>query len=465
MSYDLIIRNGTVVDGTGAPGYRADVAIAGDCIAEIGRIRDSAQKTIDASDLIVAPGFIDPHTHYDAQICWDPYLTPSSWHGVTSAVMGNCGVGIAPCRPEAREIAVWDLVNVEGIPYDVLSEGIEWEWVTFPEYIDAAASHPRAINIGLMAPLTPFRHFVMGEESMERAATPDETENIKSILKEAVAQGAFGWSASLSPTHVGYKGRPFASRLADAAELTAYANALKELGRGTIEVALTKAASVMTEEEYETLELLLEESGRPVSWLALLLRDDMPEAHLELLRRVDGLIQRGGKPQTTCRPMVIDVDLRKPTVMAPLRSFQPVFNETPERQMEIYRDPEFRAAFRKEFGTVGFFTKWERAKVLEARSPTLKPLEGRGLVEIAEDRGTHPADTFLDLALEDDLQLMYLVDLFNGDESRMPEIVANPNVTIGLSDGGAHVDVLCDAGYCTYLLGKWAREHQALSLE
>jgi N-acyl-D-aspartate/D-glutamate deacylase len=465
MTWDVIIKNGTVVDGTGAPSHRADVAVADGKIARIGEVDGNARTTIDASDLIVAPGFIDPHTHYDAQICWDPYLTPSSWHGVTSVVMGNCGVGIAPCQPERREMTVWDLVNVEGIPYEVLSAGIEWEWESFPEYIDAAARHTRAINVGFIAPLTPFRHFVMGEASMERAATPEETAKIKSLIKEAVQAGAFGWSASLLPTHVGYRGRPLASRLVDEAELKAYSNALKELGRGTIEIALTKAASVMDEDEHRILELIVEESGRPVSWLALMLRDDLPDAHLELLRRLEGLIKRGAKPQGTCRPMVIDVDLRKPTVMAPLPSFESVFNETPERQMEIYRDPEFRAAFRREFGTVGFFTKWERVTVHEAQSPSSKRFEGRRLVDIARERATDPADTFLDLAIEDDLQLMYLVDLFNGDESRMPEIVANPHVTIGLSDGGAHVDVLCDAGYCTYLIGKWVREHGALTLE
>ena len=176
MSYDLLIKNGTVVDGTGAASRRADVGIANGQIAEIGKItRGREEDVIDASDLIVSPGFVDPHTHYDAQICWDPYITSSSWHGVTTVMMGNCGVGIAPCKPEVREIAAWDLVNVEAIPFDVLSKGINWEWETFPEYMDAAEKRGSGINLGFLAPLTPFRHYVMGEESMERAATADET--------------------------------------------------------------------------------------------------------------------------------------------------------------------------------------------------------------------------------------------------------------------------------------------------
>jgi len=174
MAYDLLIKNGTVVDGTGAPRVQADVAIANGKIAEIGKIKDGAAKVIDADGLIVAPGFIDPHTHYDAQIWWDDLVTCSSWHGITTTIMGNCGVGIAPCKPEMREIAAWDLVNVEGIPFDVLKRGIDWKWETFPQYIDAAAHHKLGINVGFLAPLTPFRHYIMGEESMERAARPEE---------------------------------------------------------------------------------------------------------------------------------------------------------------------------------------------------------------------------------------------------------------------------------------------------
>src|SRR5438132_12667501 len=187
---DLLIKNGLVIDGTGAPARRADVAIAGGRLAAVGKVSESAKKTIDASDLVVAPGFIDPHTHYDAQICWDGALTPSSWHGVTSVVMGNCGVGIAPCRPAAREIAMRDLVNVEAIPFEVLNAGITWDWETFPEYMDAAARRKPALNLAFLAPLTPFRHYVMGEASIERAASADETAKIKFLLGEAMDAGA-----------------------------------------------------------------------------------------------------------------------------------------------------------------------------------------------------------------------------------------------------------------------------------
>src|SRR5262249_35480018 len=178
MAHDLVIKNGTVIDGTGAARYQADVAIAGGKVAEIGKIKEAARRTIDADGLVVAPGFVDPHTHYDAQICWDGAVTPSSWHGVTSVVMGNCGVGIAPCKPAAREIAMRDLVNVEGFPFDVLNKGITWDWEPFPQFMEAAARRRPSLNLAFLAPLTPFRHYVMGEASIERAATAEETAKI-----------------------------------------------------------------------------------------------------------------------------------------------------------------------------------------------------------------------------------------------------------------------------------------------
>ena len=233
MAYDLLIKNGMLVDGTGAPARRADVAITGGKIAEIGRVSGGA-TVIDAADLVVAPGFIDPHTHYDAQICWDGAVTPSSWHGVTSVIMGNCGVGIAPCKPKAREVAMRDLVNVEAIPFEVLNMGITWDWETFPEFLEAAARRNPSLNLGFLAPLTPFRHYVMGEASIERAATPDETAKIKALLGEAIDAGAFGFSTTILNQHMGYQGRPLACRNASRDELKAYANALKERDKGAI---------------------------------------------------------------------------------------------------------------------------------------------------------------------------------------------------------------------------------------
>jgi N-acyl-D-amino-acid deacylase len=466
MSYDLLIKNGTVVDGTGAPSYQADVAVVDGKIAEIGTITDGAKKTIDASDLIVSPGFVDPHTHYDAQICWDPMITSSSWHGVTSIVMGNCGVGLAPCKPEARDISAWDLVNVEAIPFEVLGKGVTWDWTTFPEYMDAAAKRGSGINLGFMAPLTPFRHWVLGEESMERAATPEERAQIKGMIKEAVAAGAFGFSTTNVAQHIGYKGRPIACRQADWAELKAYSNALQELGKGTIELALTNDVSVVDETDYALLDMLVTESQRPVTWLALLNRDDKPDAAMKTLSAVEPLFKKGAIPQVTCRPLIIQIDLRKPFIFANLPCWKPAFDSSIEEQKRFYQDTKFRTEFRKEMETPKVFNgKWERAIVHVASKPEMQDLIGKSVTEIARQRGKDALDTFLDLCIEDDLQLEYTYELFNADEDRIPELITHDQVMVGLSDGGAHVDMLCDAGYCTYLIGTWVRDRQVMTLE
>jgi N-acyl-D-aspartate/D-glutamate deacylase len=466
MSYDLLIKNGMVVDGTGAPQYRADVAVADGKIAEIGKIADGAKKVIDASDLVVSPGFIDPHTHYDAQICWDPLITSSSWHGVTSLVMGNCGVGIAPCKPDVHEIAAWDLVNVEAIPFDVLAKGIKWEWETFPEYLNAAEKRGCGINLGFMAPLTPFRHFVMGEQSMERAATPQETMQIKALIKEAVAAGAFGFSTTNVAQHIGYKGRPIACRNASRDELKAYSNALKELGKGSIELALTNSVSVVDEGEYALLDMLLTESGRPVTWLALLNRDDMPDACQETLRATAPLIRKGAVAQVTCRPLIIQIDLKSPFIFANLPCWKPAFQRPVEEQKQFYRDEKFRSEFRKEMEAPKVFSgKWDRCVVHEVGNPAMQLLVGKSVAQIAKERGKNALDTFLELPIEDDLNLLYTYELFNAAEDRIPELITDPRVMVGLSDGGAHVDMLCDAGYCTYMLGTWVRDRQVMTLE
>jgi N-acyl-D-aspartate/D-glutamate deacylase len=464
--YDLLVKHGLVVDGTGAPARHADVAISGGKIVAIEeRIGGTALTTIDAADLCVAPGFIDPHTHYDAQICWDGALTPSSWHGVSSVVMGNCGVGIAPCRPEAREIAMHDLVNVEAIPFEVLQAGITWDWESFPQYMEAAARRKPALNLAFLAPLTPLRHYAMGEASMERAASAAEISEIRSLLGKAIDAGAFGFSSTLLNQHMGYQGRALACRNASREELKAYCNALKERGKGAIEIAMTRQIGVMDDPELELLDFMLAESGRPITFIAMFDRDDIPEALRTSLARARPMIQRGARPQTSPLPLTREINMRNPFSFAAFPSWKRVFEDkSKEAQAAVYRDVAFRNQFREELKRPASFGNWARITVHEVRAEKLKSLEGKTVAEIAAAQGKDGVDAFLDLTLEDDLDNEFTMQSFNTRIDRMTELLNDPSVLIGLGDGGAHLDMLCDAGYPTYVLGTWVRERKALSL-
>jgi len=465
MSYDVLIKNGTVVDGTGAPRHRADVAVAGGRIAEIGKVSGGAHKVIDASDLIVTPGFVDPHTHYDAQICWDPQVSCSSWHGITSVVMGNCGVGLAPCKPDVHEIATLDLVNVEGIPARVLNAGITWDWESFPSYMDAAARRGSSLNLGFLAPLTPFRHYVMGEESMDRAATPAETERITALLSEAVAAGARGFSTTTGRQHVGYKGRPLACRLANREELSSYARALGKLGKGVVEITLTQDFGNIADHEYDLLDFLLTESGRPVTWLAVFDRDDQPEASQRTLTRSDPLIKRGGIPQVACRPFISEFSLRRAIAFVTFPAWKRAYNQPPEMLRQLFAEREFRDSMTAEIKRAGW--NWEKVVITEVKNPALRALENRNLADIARERGKAGAefDVMVELSLEDNLEMWFSRPAFNINAERVGKLINDPRTLIGLSDGGAHVNMLCDAGYCTFLLGTWVRERGAITLE
>ncbi len=466
MSYDIVIKNGLVIDGTGAPARRADVALAGGRIAAIGTIADGAKRTIDAAGLAVAPGFIDPHTHYDAQICWDGALTPSSWHGVTSVVMGNCGVGIAPCRPATREIAMRDLVNVEAIPFEVLEQGITWDWESFPQYMDAAARRKPALNLAFLAPLTPFRHYVMGEASMERAAGAEETAKIKTLLGEAVDAGAFGFSSTLLNQHMGFAGRPLACRNASREELRAYCNALKERAKGAIEIAMTKQIGVMDDPELELLDFMLAESARPITFIAMFDRDDISEAVRTSLAKAAPMIARGARPQTSPLPLTREVNMRNPFSFAGFPSWKRVFEDKSKAaQAAVYRDPAFRAQFREELKRPAGFGNWERITLHEVKSATLKSLEGQTVAEIARAQGKDGVDAFLDVTLADDLECEFTMASFNTRADRMAEILNNRDMLLGLGDGGAHLDMLCDSGYPSFVLGTWVRERKVLTLE
>jgi N-acyl-D-aspartate/D-glutamate deacylase len=462
--HDLLIKNGVIVDGTGAPRFRGNVAVSDGKITAIGDVDGAAHRTIDANGLIVCPGFIDPHTHYDAQICWDPLFSCSSWHGVTTVIMGHCGVGLAPCKPEDRKKVAMDLVTIESIPYDVLAEGVTWDWVTFSDYMSAAQKRGLGINVGFMAALTPFRRWVMGADATERAATPEETKQVAAMLRDAVQAGAFGFSTTFLKHHFGDEGKPLACRMASKEELGTYANVLRDEGKGAIELALTETG-IITDYEYGILEHLVTESERPVTWVFLLARDDKPQAAFESLTRTEALIQKKCFPQVMPTPLTIQFNLHEPAIsFSNMPSWKPLFGMAPEEQKRVYADPAFRAAYKQEIQHWLRFP-WERTDITLVASPALKHLEGKTVQQVADERGQHPIDVFLDIAIEDDLKARYSVRLFNVDHTKVGALISDPRTLLGLSDAGAHIDVFCTADYTTHLLGTWVRELGVLTLE
>ena len=464
MSYDLLIKNGIVVDGTGAPRRRADVAIHNGRIAEIGVVKESARRVIDAGGQIVCPGFVDPHTHYDAQITWDRLLSSSADHGVTTVVMGNCGVGIAPCKPEARELLIGDLVNVEGMEKEVLAAGIKWDFETFPEFMDAAEKSGGGINRAFLAPLAPLRTYVMGMEATERGATPEETQKMTAMLTDAVKAGAVGFSTTAMLSHIGHGGKPFAARVASREELASYCGVLKKAGRGVIEMALTKQFGKLQDDEYDLLDFMLTQSGRPVTWLSLHNIAERPSALQEALKKAEPLIARGGIPQILTRPLVSDMYLRKPFQLGEMKCAKDIFNAPAQKQVEILSDPAFRAAFKAELAQG---RKWSSKgiTVFKVTNPKLKAYEGSTIGDIAANLNKDPDTVFFDMAVEDQMELKCVVPRANTDRAQIANTLNDPRTMIGLSDAGAHVDMFAEAGYTTYLLGHWVREQQALSLE
>jgi N-acyl-D-aspartate/D-glutamate deacylase len=467
MSFDLLIRNGTVIDGTGLARYHADIAVQGAKIAEIGLLGAvQAKRVIDASDLVVAPGFVDPHAHFDAQICWDNDITPTSWHGVTTVVSGNCGVGIAPCRPESREIATRDLVGVEAIPYEALRAGISWDWETFPEYIAAANRRRPAINLGMLAPLTPFRHYVMGEQALERAADGDEARAIGTLIKEAVLAGAVGFSTTRFKQHNGYGGRPLACRQANLDEFRVYARALREAGQGTMQVALTEKVGVISDEELAFLDMMLDLSGRPMTWSAVVDRDDMPFLYRETLTKSAAVRERGAIPQIAALPITRDVSMTNPSFLGFTRTFGAVLGKSKQELGAHYADRDFRQSLREDLkNPLAFSGNWSSLRLTSAVNPALDRYIGMTIADIAQLRGVDGVDVLLDITLEDDFQNEFALVSFNGNDERLAEIIRSPGTLIGLADAGAHVDSVCDARQTTFVLGKWVRERGVLTLE
>src|SRR4051794_24280887 len=455
MSYAL--RGALVVDGSGGPARRADVVVEGDRITSVGdgpNVARAAEK-VDLSGLVLAPGFIDIHTHYDAQVLWDPDLTPSCWHGVTTVVMGNCGFGIAPTRPEDRSTIARTLENVEGMSVEALEAGIPWTFESFPEYLDAVESAPTRLNVAAMIGHTPLRLYVLGDEATERPAKEEEVDRMRALVAEALAAGALGFATSKSPTHAGAEGKPVPSRLAELDEVYGIAEALKQHGRGVMQI--TPGAGLFINEFAE----LTKQTGVPVSWTALLTGIGGPGMALDLL---EATAKAGDNvwPQIACRPLVMQITFEDPFAFASLDAFKEVLKVPRERRVDIYADPAWRERARSGSGGV-FATKWDKTTIAE--TDRHGALMGRSLAEIADERGVHPLDAAIDLALEENLKTRFCVVLANDDEEEVGKLLQDDRAVLGLSDAGAHASQLCDACFSTHLLSHWTREMGVLSLE
>ena len=453
-----VLRGARVVDGTGAAEQQVDVAIDGQEVVAMGNLSAgliAGADVIDLDGLVLAPGFIDPHTHYDAQVLWDPDLTPSCWHGVTTVVMGNCGIGVAPTRPEHREAIIDTLTSVEGMAPEALRAGISWTFETFGEYLDAIEAAPIRLNVTAMIAHNPLRLYAMGDEALERAASAEEIGAMRSLVSEALAAGACGFSTSRATSHSTVDGGPVPSRVADRTELDALFGAVGAAGHGMIEVAVGPDLG------FDELPEIAARTGRPVTSTGLVTAVSLGRASAV----IEQIASAGGNawPQLACRPIVMQVNLAEPFPLAMLPSFKEVIALPLERRSYLYADSAWRDRARPEVAEA-FQIQWEKITIEETRRHS-EIRNGPSIEALSRDRGVDPFDLFLDLAIEEELETRFRLVLANDDEDQLAALLRDPRVLLGLSDAGAHMSQLCDACYSTYLLQHWVRETGTLELE
>ena len=463
---DLLIRHAVVFDGSGAPPVVQDLAVRDGRIAAIGTKLDvSATRTIDAAGLALMPGIIDSHTHFDAQITWDPTVRPSPALGVTTAVIGNCGFTIAPCRPADRDITMRNLTQVEGMSLDVLREGIDWGFETFPEYLAQLRRKGSAVNVAAYIGHSSVRTYVMGAAASQRVATDAEIVQMQAIVRDAMAHGAVGFASSTSPAHNGEGGRPMPSRLADDREMTALVQAMGEGGRGVY--MLTKGGHTPV----PFLESLAAISGRPVMIAALLHNGTNPQAVFDDLDAIAAANTRGHRllGQVSCCPLTMDFTLASPYPVEGLKSWQPALSLSGERLKRKLADKPFRDGVRAELATPTTFrlfnNEWDKVQVVEVAQPEKHAaLEQKSIAEIAAVQGSDPLDTMLDLAIAEDLKTVFTAQLLNSDEDAVGRMLNHPQSIVSLSDAGAHLTFFNDAGFGLHLLGHWARDRGTMSM-
>ena len=473
MAYDLLVKNGTVVDGSGSSGYRADVGIIDGKIAAIGRINEGAKQTIEADGHIVSPGFVDGHTHMDAQIFWDPIGSCSCYHGVTSVVMGNCGFTLAPCKQEDADMVFRNLERAEDLSRDAMLEGIDWRWETFPEFLDVIDELPKGINYAGYIGHSALRTYVMGERAFSDAASEDDVRNMQQLVKQAVRAGAIGFSTSRTFNHLTADDRPVASRIAEWDEVRAIVNAVGETGKGLFEIA-GEAPGRDPEriaEYHGRLRDLAVESGVPQTWGMFSVRaaPDLWRPYFDLL---DETAAAGGR-------MFAQVHSRALSSLLSFESNTPFdsweywseFRKLPlAEQAAKMRNPEIKAKL-IEIGSREY--TGPRVVGAEARPPEwdyIYPMDDMvydkpSMAELARAKGVHPVELMIDMALQRDLKMFFRQPIANEDQAQVLDMMKHPRSVITFSDSGAHVSQIMDSSLQTHLLSYWVREKQAMTLE
>ena len=463
MTYDLKITGGTIVDGTGKAGFTGDLGITDGRVVAVGKAEGAATTTIDATGKVVSPGFVDVHTHYDAQILWDRMLSISPWHGVTTTVIGNCGFGVAPTRAIHCKMIMQTLEKVEGMSLEALQAGLgeAWPFETFPQYLDALEKRGSAINVAALFGHTPLRLYVMGEASTERAANADEVAAMKKLVREAMEAGAIGFGTSVSVSHNGYAGKPVPSRQATPEEMDALVSVMGEMKRGLMQITIGRDFSTKHMAEVSR------KYGIPVTWTALLSYLYGPGGHRKQLdlaaeqRRSGALVI----PQVSCRPLNFEFTFAEPFIFDTMKFMNELAAadaKEPGTRRRAYADPAWREKLRSEVSPI-FRNWWDR--VVIAWSPSARELEEMPLAAAAAKVGKDPVDLALDIALADDLQTRFRMAVMNFDETEVAELITDPHTIIALSDAGAHANQLCDACYSTHLLGHWVREKKTMTIE
>jgi N-acyl-D-amino-acid deacylase len=464
MPYDLIIRNGKVIDGSGIPGFHGDVAVSGGRIAEIGKLSGDARQVLNADGLVVAPGIIDNHTHYDAQVTWDPLCSFSCYHGATTVVIGNCSLALAPAHEEDREVLASVLSHVEAIPLEAIRAGVTWSWETIPQYLDVL-DRRLGINVASLIGHSAVRRYVMGEASQERHATDAEVATMKAIVREGIEAGAVGVSFERNFRHFDWSGRLAPTNLAADAEIFAVASVVDELGRGVIQFGGDRKLGAQ----------VAKNSRQPVFYGNITQQAVAPEQWRERLGEAESMMRQGYRAYQFVMPRPGDLryTLKTAQHFDAMPSWKSVMLLPLEKRKQAFQDLETRARLHLEAvetpnnpSRAGDFTRrWDLQFVFRPALPKHQHLKGKSMAEIAREQGKDVLDTFLDLALEEDLETEFERREVNSDEAAMTALLTSPYTVIGQSDGGAHVVFRTDYSYSTYLLSHWVREKGIMSLE